>query len=366
MASQNITEQVDLPNIPSSPKHRQSNFELLRIVAILMVLTMHVVGLAHKDIAQGSFNRQFEMLVNVVCNTGVDAFVLISGWFGIRRKRLRFLDLVLLSIVCVFATQLYVTHCQDPWEAFRKGYRAVLAYGNWFVGCYLLLYLIAPWLNDFLETLQRESFRRLVTTLVVAVGVVPALFDAPDGGVIYWHGKCFAWMTTVYVLGRYLRLHHDGCPSRRKALALFSLPLALIYLFILTCDLRGETFSPSWCGDNSPFMLCGAIGLFCLFRTFTFSSRWVNQVGSSVFAVFLTNGMMKRLDADVFGVASSGTSPWLAPLVLGEVVSVFAIGVAFDKLYRRLLGWPHAKAIALASWAYDRLCRLLSPYVSRL
>lgn len=349
-----------------APKPRQSNFELLRIVAILMVLAMHVVGMAHKHIGQSFLNLQVENLVNVVCNTGVDAFILISGWFGIRRKRLRFLDLVLTSIVYVFATQLYITHFGAPWEAFRKGYRAVFAYENWFVGCYLLLYLVAPWINSLVESLSRESFRSLVLTLVVAVGVVPTFFDAPNGSVIFWHGKCIAWMVTVYIIGRYLRCYHSEGISRRVAAAMFALPLAAMFAHRLLWGYWGRAYSAAWCGDCSPFMLCGAIGLFYLFRSMSFSSRAVNYVSGSVFAVFLTNGLMRRLDTDVFGVADSAGSPWFALLVLAEVAAVFVIGVAFDKLYRLLFSWPHERLLSLVSKAYGHTVRLLSRYVSRL
>ena len=68
---------------------RLSNFELLRIVAMLLVLLLHcnysVFGLVTQtDIESDAFVSFFRIFSEQACLVCVNIFVLISGWFGIK------------------------------------------------------------------------------------------------------------------------------------------------------------------------------------------------------------------------------------------------------------------------------------------
>ena len=64
---------------------RKSNIELLRIVAMLMVLFLHSnflsLGYVDKVISVETFWRVMAEQLCIIC---VNVFVLISGWFGIK------------------------------------------------------------------------------------------------------------------------------------------------------------------------------------------------------------------------------------------------------------------------------------------
>lgn len=70
-------------------KIRESNFELLRLIAMIMVIVVHVdfgsVGWPTATDLQDQFSTTvMKILVESFCIVCVDVFVLISGWFGIR------------------------------------------------------------------------------------------------------------------------------------------------------------------------------------------------------------------------------------------------------------------------------------------
>ena len=46
---------------------------------------MHIIGPIHNHPDMSFMNIQIESLVNIIGNTGVTCFVLLSGWFGIKR-----------------------------------------------------------------------------------------------------------------------------------------------------------------------------------------------------------------------------------------------------------------------------------------
>ena len=80
-------------------KERDSNLELLRIIAMLLVLLVHANFLSLGAPSAGeifyspvsSFFRFFVEALAIIC---VNVFILITGWFGIRPKVSRFCALI--------------------------------------------------------------------------------------------------------------------------------------------------------------------------------------------------------------------------------------------------------------------------------
>lgn len=67
---------------------RQSNFELLRIIAILLVLILHadfyaLEGPVANDIINSPTDSMLRILFQAITIVAVNVFVMISGWFGI-------------------------------------------------------------------------------------------------------------------------------------------------------------------------------------------------------------------------------------------------------------------------------------------
>ena len=72
-----------------SKSPRQSNFELLRIVAMLLVLVVHVdffsLGVpSDADIAGNPVSSAMRYIVESLALVCVNSYILISGYFGIK------------------------------------------------------------------------------------------------------------------------------------------------------------------------------------------------------------------------------------------------------------------------------------------
>ena len=79
---------------------RQSNMELLRLVAMMMILVMHMdygaFGLPTAESVENAPMTTFgRIFVEHLCLVAVNVYVLISGWFGIRPKMKSFVRLML-------------------------------------------------------------------------------------------------------------------------------------------------------------------------------------------------------------------------------------------------------------------------------
>lgn len=74
---------------------RNSSIELLRIICMLSILIMHIYGnLAYNELSE--FNKLLVYPINVG-NFAVSTFILISGYYGIKFKGFRFVQLILLT-----------------------------------------------------------------------------------------------------------------------------------------------------------------------------------------------------------------------------------------------------------------------------
>lgn len=126
---------------------RQSNLELLRIVAMFLVLVVHADYFALgaptladvTDMPLPSFVRIFIESLSIVC---VNVFILISGWFGIRPKFksiTNFLFQCLFFLVGIYAIGVLTGFatlspkglagclCLIPWNWFIKAYLVFLS-----------------------------------------------------------------------------------------------------------------------------------------------------------------------------------------------------------------------------------------------
>lgn len=159
------------------PKERRSNWELLRIVAMIMIVyahlschgVMHVTDATHayELWATGTFaNRCFASLMSAGGRVGVALFFMLSGYFCLNREKpsvFRTTSLVafyvlVLSIACILISTWDI-HVSGLTRLFVvRATKAMLACvapiswgGYWFVTAYVLLMLVSPLYNVFLK-----------------------------------------------------------------------------------------------------------------------------------------------------------------------------------------------------------------------
>ena len=65
-------------------KKREANFELLRIIAMFMIITLHYLykgGLLTEYVEIGKIDEMLYWLLECICAISVNVFVLITGYF---------------------------------------------------------------------------------------------------------------------------------------------------------------------------------------------------------------------------------------------------------------------------------------------
>lgn len=335
---------------------RSSNFELLRIVSILLILFMHCYSMGGSQ-TMSNFNHYIGHVICSVGNIGVSCFVLISGYFGIRFKLDRFLQIILLTTVY----SVFVTLLNNGFTMSMEVLKAMLVipfYNNWFISCYLLLMVFSPFINPFVEQLDKTAYRKLLLIGLLFLSIIPTCFNSAYKTILTGGGKCLLYMLFLYIVGRYIKLHADNNQwSRKKLICLFF----TCQFLILLCNISIEhLFSKPLCYifamDCSPLILISAICIFYLIKSYTFRSHGINRIASCILSVYLLDGL--RLTINKFIEIENNTGEPTYFLWVTCLVSItFFVAVVIEEIRRLFFGKAEQHIL-------DKLSQLISKWLN--
>ena len=277
-------------------KTRDSNMELLRIIAMVFIMLVHANFRAlHYPTADemavsptGVFVRYLWESLFVL---GVNAFVMLSGWYGIRFRLSRLWELlfqVLFFAVCIIAIACIY---EQRWPVMRDlGYLLLSDnYDYWFVKAYLMLYILSPVLNAFVERASREQFLQVLLLFFGFVFLWGWIFK---GAVWLKHGHSGIFFVGLYLLARYLRLYWvDGVNIRKPVCAAVYLSIALViavsaYLLLRTNHLDSVRRLYFY---TCPLVIVQAAAFLLFFTQVKLKSKIVNWVAISTLAIYLVH-----------------------------------------------------------------------------
>lgn len=186
-------------------KQRQSNFELLRIVAMFFIVTHHLIikGASTCGYMQ-SYNFERDGCVGLFINGlvvgGVNLFILISGYFGIKQLVKPILKLVIdLVVYGIIAYLIGVAFLNIDFNL--NGLVHSIDIRNWFVVQFVLLIFMSPMLEATLNGQSRVTLGKWVGLLLI-VNVCFGYFL----GYVNSNGYNYLNFIQLYVIARYIRL----------------------------------------------------------------------------------------------------------------------------------------------------------------
>lgn len=210
-------------------KARCSNMELLRIVAMFLVLLVHAdffsLGAPSVqdcvDEPTGSALKVFFEAISIVC---VNIFVCLSGWFGIKPKVKGFCNFVFQCLFWVIGLYI-VALCAGRATISADGIKGCLALTNhnWFIKAYILLYILSPVLNAFVEHVPRKVFRDVLIGFFLFEFIYGWLFSGSTQHI--QSGYSTISFTGLYLLARYVRIYQPRFSLKSKrtyAVSMFS------------------------------------------------------------------------------------------------------------------------------------------------
>lgn len=320
-------------------KDRESNFELLRLVAMYFILLYHMLGFFIVRVDDAPLYKALWLPLHVA----VACFVLISGYFHIKPS---FKGTVkLLAPLIVFYLPLTIFEL----IYYGGGYSGLLFFSQspyWFIRVYFYLFMISPALNMFIANKKRMIY------LLLVLGFI-SLYMGTMQDTALQDGKNLVLFMFLYTLGDCIRTYWSKL-DKFKTIYLVGgyvfLNIGLVVVYCLTFDkalgrLLWEMSFP-YC---SPILILNAVMLFLLFGRLSFKSRAVNKLASSVFAVYIIHHqhfvLYSVLGPVVLKVHEFMQQPlYVIPALCVVVLIIMFVCIGVDKLFSPLWRLLHQLA----------------------
>lgn len=264
-------------------KERQSNIELLRMLSMFMIVILHIFDChIHKDYGTNIFLIQIS--VSTLCIVGVNVFVFISGYFGIRTSIKSILKIILQALfyswICLFI-YLLVSPSWKIADIIR--YTFPVSTGLWwFLTTYVVLMLMAPFINKGIEYFSKKQNALIISGLLF-FDIVGLFTYNPSTS---FNGSTIFHFVTLYCLARYMNKYEINI---RKGLLIYIISIVLLLSTIILLYFKYQRITGLlvlW-GYSNPLIIAGAVGLFYAFKNIPVKSKWINNIAGLVFAVYL-------------------------------------------------------------------------------
>ncbi len=279
---------------------RESGLELLRILAMLGIITMHMFA-PLMNVATGR-NLYVGVFINTIFNVGVSCFMLVTGYYGIRAKGERFVSLwltVFFYSVVSYAVIPLVLGEGFSVASLTKSFLPLAANRYWYMTSFFIIALFSGYIDRMVDGLGREGTRKLLLLLLVVFSAIPTFLYFQ---VLSDSGKGPVNMFIIYLIGRYLARWVDVDKiSVKKTLAALVLLFGSEYVLNISASIfrgiytgKGGVFAP-FARDCSVFTVAAGVLVFVLFKRMKWKSIGVNLLAFPMFGTYLCEGGVRKV-----------------------------------------------------------------------
>lgn len=325
---------------------RLSNLEIYRIIVMLLIVAHHYVvnsGVeAVMSEAPMSGKSIFLYLLGMWGKTGINCFVLITGYFMCKkqitlRKFLKLLLEVEFYNVVLGGAFLLSGYQSLSLKAMLEMLIPIRSMAAGFTSCFLIFYLLIPFLNLLIENMNKKMHQRLLVLFLVTYSLMGSV---PKFHITF---NYVTWFSILYFISSYIRLY--GMGNRLKLHHWGYLTLASIGISIVSClgMLKlGEAFgnlplAPYWwvADSNKLLAVTTAVCSFMYFKDLHIKqSRIVNTISASTFGVLCIHAnsdtMRQWLWRDTVDCIGQYNGDYVFVLAIVSVSSIFAICILLD------------------------------------
>jgi len=331
-------------------KIRASNIELLRIFAIFIIIVHHFCVHGIFDYQHLSFNKIYFInnLISVIFafggKIGASIFVLISGYYliDLKFKLSHFLNIFLKTFIYSFLIYFIFSY----FNIFTiPNYLKIenflpLDFGYWFIGTYLVLYLLFPCINSFINAISENSLKYFLFILLILWYV----FEFFGFKCSFSNLGCFIYL---YIIGACIKKQKINILNNLKYLLIISIVSLIFIVFFCTAMLGRQDIVNLWSFSflfdlNSIFVLVFSLTIFNIFLKLKFKqNKILNYISSSVLGIYLIHDnciVRKFLWKDILNVADCIKSEYYIFYVLVISFCVFLICFLLDSIFSYFYG----------------------------
>lgn len=301
-------------------KSRDLSIELLRIFLMVLIVWGHFIGFGFHSKINVDGTPNLSAYLSPLYLYHVDAFVFISGYYGIKLKWEKFslliIKMVIYSIIAMGLAKVLLPDFALSLSIFIHNLYPISTCDWWFMAQYLYLMLLAPILNYGMDALNRKQASILVLVLYLS-----------------WFRCTYVLLLFIYLLGRYMRKYPIKAWENNAAMV-FVISVSFFFLLNLYFVNKGVYIKKLY-DYMSPFVVIPAVSIFYVFRRLHITWSGIGVVAPGVLAAYLitTHELPRQAFNDFFFSMVGGNVAAL--LGVSAIIVVFA--ALMDNVITRLL-----------------------------
>lgn len=310
---------------------------MLLIIAHHFVVNSGVLDKAYETPL--SANSIFLFLFGAWGKTGINCFMMITGYFmcksNITLKKYLKLTCEVLFYNIVIALIFVITGYGSIKDIIKAFLLVRVIDSSHFFACFLMFYLLIPFLNILLNHVSRQQHRRLIEILAflyIFLSTIPK-FDVVMNYV--------SWFSTLYIIAAYIRFYP---PQERRwglwTAAFFGMAVLSILICLKLGSVLGKQAAYRFVSDSNTFLAFAiSVCSFMYFKELKIKqNRLINVIGGSTFGVLCIHAnsmtMINWLWGDFLDVSAKYQLPLVELMVFSiiTVLGIFTVCTLIDQI----------------------------------
>ena len=333
---------------------RQLNFEILRIIAMCMIITMHYLtkGLNVPKLSEDlSLSNMLWWMIYAFSVGAVNIYVLISGYF-LADSRWR-IDKVFSLYLTVWLYSILV-----PLTLGAIGIVDLRSLGlgdwqqlllpieyehYWFATAYVMMYILSPVLAIAVRSLNRELLRGVIAGLVVLFSVLKSI----NPYLIPWdkYGNDVLWFIVLFMIAGYIRRFDIQASITLRVLTYILTSILILVSELILGVIVNKTGKLEYMMDmlyayNHILVLISSVALFTAFielKTDTINEKTGKIIllfSSSTFGIYLLheNLLVRSRWTLWLGVDRLNNIALKLLFLIISIVALFIVGTVIDRV----------------------------------
>ena len=289
-------------------KTRESGIELLKIIAIFLIVISHTnqtltqTSSYISEYAKSFFDlNNFSLSLQIVVlqisryfgSLGNCIFFVCSAWFlcdNNKTKSSKIIHMIIdVFVISMIITMIYLLSSEDISSMSLKSLLLpTTSQNNWYITCYLIFYAIHDKINIIFENISQETHIRINIVLIAIYVLYGMLFNGA------FEANNIVRFVVIYFIIAYIKKYMQNYCSNTKLnkIVLLVSIIGFIGLIVLS-DVIGiyipiKKLNPMrWNSQTNLFILMISISSLMIFKNLDIHSKVINEISSLSMLIYL-------------------------------------------------------------------------------
>lgn len=342
---------------------RDSNLELFRIIAMMLIVAHHYVVNSGLTAVDGpiysnylSWHSLFLLLFGAWGKVGINCFVLITGYFMCKSEISLKKFVKLLLQIELYKFIFYFIFLLSGYQPFSikilfRSLSPITSISSDFISCYLLFFLFIPFINILIKNINRRQHLILILLCIFIYSILGTIIFIP------FRMNYVSWFIILYFISSFIRIYPNKLFKNKyfwSCMLFFT--FAVSSFSVIACawlstklNMQNVHLHYYFINDSNKFFaVVTAISAFMFFKNLDIKyNKFINAVAATAFGVLLihanSDAMRQWLWKDTLDNVGMFYSPYFFIHAIGCVIGVFAVCSFIDHLRIRFIEKPFFK-----------------------